>query len=140
MVVYKGTYPKMFINTESYKKSKVLLHGDILGDYTSKENDKGQVTKNKKQDNKGISLAWILKSTRKAVMIYYSPLMEVLKYILLFMMYTNLYGLSSAKGTCILQENSALGQINPLRSPSFFIIRAGLHGIPPEIPWPVFET
>lgn len=60
------------------KKSKVLFQGYILGDYASKENDKGQ--SKKQQDNKGISLAWILKSSSKAVMIYYCPLMEVLKY------------------------------------------------------------
>lgn len=37
------------------KKSKVLFQGYILGDYASKENDKGQPKK--QQDNKGISLA-----------------------------------------------------------------------------------
>lgn len=37
------------------KKSKVLFQGYILGDYASKENDKGQ--SKKQQDNKGISLA-----------------------------------------------------------------------------------
>lgn len=61
------------------KKSKVLFQGYILGDYTSKENDKGQPKKQK--DNEGISLAWILESSSKEVMIYYSPLMEVLKYV-----------------------------------------------------------
>lgn len=87
------------------KKSKVLFQGHILNDYGSKENDKGQLKQ--QQNNKGISLALIVKSSCKAVMIYYSPLMELLKYVyVIHNVYKAIQFVISKEDSCILVEQN----------------------------------
>lgn len=95
------------------KPSKVLFQGYILGDYASKENDKRRPKK--QQDNEGISLAWILKSSSKAVVIYYSPLMEVLKYVyVIYNVYKAIEFVISKEKPCVLEEQNP-GQNQPTR-------------------------